>query len=148
MLFRSSFTYVDGDLVLSSLTAQEIAWGQDFSGVGVGQIVDLNASATSGLAVLYSVNDTSVAELAVTNQSSLQAWYKLDETSGDASDSSANNYTGSLRNGPTYNAGKFGNAIVLDGTNDYVQAFTYNGIGSDTRRTISLWFKKIGRAHV
>ena len=58
--------------------------GSEFHGVGVGQTVDLNASATSGLAVLYSVSDTSVAELAVTNQSSLQAWYKLDETSGDA----------------------------------------------------------------
>ena len=56
--------------------------GSELSGVGVGQTVDLNASATSGLAVLYSVSDTSVAELAVTNQSSLQAWYKLDETRG------------------------------------------------------------------
>ncbi|MDB3959157.1 hypothetical protein N9408_09640, partial [Opitutales bacterium] len=138
---KYSFTYVDGDLVLSSLTAQEIAWGQDFSGVSVGQIVDLNASATSGLAVIYSVDDTSVAELAVTNQSSLQAWYKLDAFSGDATDSSANNYTGSLRNGPTYNTGKFGNAIVLDGADDYVQAFGFNGIGGNNRRTIALWFK-------
>ena len=46
---KYSFTYVDGDLVLSSLTAQEIAWGQSFSGVGVGQTVDLNASASSNL---------------------------------------------------------------------------------------------------
>ena len=89
-----------------------------FSGVGVGQTVDLNASVGSGLAVLYSVSDPSIAELAVTNQSSLQAWYKLDETSGDAADSSANSNVGSLRNSPAYNAGKFGNAITLDGTND------------------------------
>ena len=45
----------------------------------------------------------SVAELAVTNQSSLQAWYKLDETGGvDATDSSVNGsaagHKGSLRN--------------------------------------------------
>jgi hypothetical protein len=46
---KYSFTYVDGDLVLSSLTEQSITWGQDFSGVGVGQTVDLNASATSGI---------------------------------------------------------------------------------------------------
>ena len=111
---KYSFTYVDGELILSSLTEQSIAWGQDFSSAGVGQTIDLNASATSNLAVLYSVSDTSVAELAVTNQSALKAWWKLDETSGDASDSSAFSNTGSLRNGPTYNAGKFGNAITLD----------------------------------
>ena len=87
------------------------------------------------------VSDTSVAELAVTNQSSLQAWYKLDETSGDASDSSANSNTGSLRNGPPYNAGKFGNAITLDGTDDHIRAYGYTGINGTAGRTVALWFK-------
>ncbi|MDB3959034.1 SUMF1/EgtB/PvdO family nonheme iron enzyme, partial [Opitutales bacterium] len=128
---------------LDALDTQSIAWGQDFSGVGVGQNVDLNASATSGLAVHYSVSDTSVAELAVTNQSSLQAWYKLDETSGDASDSSTNSNTGSLRNVPTYNTGKFGNAITLDGTDDHVRTYGYTGINGTAGRTISLWFKTL-----
>ena len=134
---KYSLTYVDGSLIYSSLTEQSIAWGQNFSGVGVGQTVDLNASATSNLAVLYSVSDSSVAELAVTNQSSLQAWYKLDETSGDASDSSANTNTGSLRNGPTYATGKFANAIVLDGTNDHIRAFGYTGINGTAGRTVA-----------
>ena len=98
---KYSLAYIDGQLIKSSLTEQTISWGQNFSGVGVGQTVDLNASVDSGLAVLYSVSDPSIAELAVTNQSSLQAWYKLDETSGDAQDSSANSNIGSLRNGPT-----------------------------------------------
>ena len=138
---KYSFTYVDGSLVLSSLTEQSIAWGQDFSSAGVGQTIDLNASATSNLAVLYSVVDTSVAELAVTNQSALKAWWKLDETSGDASDSSAFSNTGSLRNGPTYDAGKFGNAITLDGTNDHVRAYGYTGINGTAGRTVALWFK-------
>jgi hypothetical protein len=149
---KYSFTYVDGSLVLSSLTGQTIAWGQSFSNVGVGQTVDLNASVASGLTVLYSVSDTSVAELAVTNQSSLQAWYKLDETSGDASDSSVNSNVGSLRNGPTYTAGKFGNAITLDGTNDHIRTYGFTGSKLDSgsneigvvggnRRTVALWFK-------
>ena len=138
---KYSFTYVDGELILSSLTEQSIAWGQDFSNAGVGQTIDLNASATSNLAVLYSVSDTSVAELAVTNQSALKAWWKLDETSGDASDSSAFSNTGSLRNGPIYDAGKFGNAITLDGTNDHVRAYGYTGINGTAGRTVALWFK-------
>ena len=142
---KYSFTYVDGDLVLSSLTAQEIAWGQSFSGVGVGQTVDLNASASSNLAVLYSVDDTSVAELAVTNQSSLQAWYKFNETSGtDAVNSSASGgRKGSVENSTSghYNTGKFGNAITLDGSNDHVRVYGYTGINGTAGRTVALWFK-------
>ena len=138
---KYSVTYVPGELILSSLTAQSIAWGQNFVGVGVGQIVDLNASASSGLAVLYSVTPTSVAELAVTNQSSLKGWWKLDETNGDAADSSVSANPGSLRNAPTYSAGKFGNAITLDGTDDHIRVNDYYGIDGATRRTIALWFK-------
>ena len=141
---KYSFTYADGELILSSLTEQSIAWGQSFSGVGVSQTVDLNATATSGLAVLYSVDDTSVAELAVTNQSSLKAWWKLDEASGvDTSDSSTFSSIGSVENSTTghWNAGKFGNAITLDGTNDHIRVYGYSGINGTAGRTIALWFK-------
>ena len=145
---KYSFTYGDGDLVLSSLTAQAIAWDQNFSGVGVGQTVDLNASATSNLSVIYSMSDTSVAELAVTNQSSLHAWYKLDETGGvDAIDSSvygsSAGHKGSLRNatGTPWNSGKFANAITLDGSNDHIRDYNFQGITGNARRTIALWFK-------
>ena len=141
---KYTFSYVDGDLILDSKTAQSITWDQNFSQLGVGQIVDLNASASSNLAVQYTVGDTSVAELAVTNQSSLKAWWKLDETNGvDASDSSIVGSTGSVENSTSghWNPGKFGNALSLDGVNDYVHIYSYNGIGGGTRRTIALWFK-------
>ena len=128
-------------MILSSLTEQTITWGQNFSSAGVGKTIDLNASATSNLAVLYSVSDTSVAELAVTNQSALKAWWKLDENTSDASDSSAFSNTGSLRYGQAYNAGKFGNAITLDGTNDHIRAYGYTGINGTAGRTVALWFK-------
>ena len=110
----------------------------------MGQTVDLNASASSNLAVLYSVDDTSVAELAVTNQSALKAWWKLDEATGvDASDSSAFSSIGSVENSTTghWNAGKFGNAISLDGSNDHVRVYGYTGIYGTAGRTVALWFK-------
>jgi hypothetical protein len=145
---KYSFIYADGNLVLSSLTPQTITWGQNFSGVGVGQTVDLNASASSNLSMLYSVSDSSVAELAVTNQSSLHAWYKLDETGGvDAIDSSvygsSAGHKGSLRNatGTPWNSGKFANAITLDGSNDHIRDYNFQGITGNARRTIALWFK-------
>jgi hypothetical protein len=151
---KYSFAYTDGELIISSLTEQTISWGQNFSGIGVGQTVDLNASASSNLAVLYTVDDTSVAELAVTNQSSLQAWWKLDESGGvDASDSSSNK-VGSVENSTIghWNAGKFGNAITFDGTNDHIRVYGYTGSQPDAnnneagvvagnRRTVALWFK-------
>ena len=93
------------------------------------------------LAVLYSVDDTSVAELAVTNQSSLQAWYKFNETSGtDAVNSSASGgRKGSVENSTSghYNTGKFGNAITLDGSNDHVRVYGYTGINGTAGRTVA-----------
>ena len=48
-------------------------------------------------------------------------WYKFDETSGTtAADSSGFGKNATLVNGPTWVAGKSGNAVNLDGTNDYV----------------------------
>ncbi len=48
-------------------------------------------------------------------------WYKFDEASGTvASDSSGNGRNGTLLNGPTWVAGKYGNAVNLNGNNQYV----------------------------
>ena len=40
-----------------------------------------------------------------------------------------------------WGAGKFGNALSLDGTNDYAFTSGYKGITGNNRRTLSLWFK-------
>lgn len=49
------------------------------------------------------------------------AWYRFDETSGTtASDASGNGRTATLVNGPTWTAGRSGNAVNLDGANDHV----------------------------
>jgi hypothetical protein len=55
-------------------------------------------------------------------------------------DLSGNNNTGTLTNGPTFNAGNMG-SIVFDGTNDYV-GFTYNSIfNPSTSVTLSIWLR-------
>ena len=67
------------------------------------------------------------------------AHLKLDEASGiAAADSTANGWTGTLVNGPTWSAGKIGNAVSLDGSNDYVSLPTgvVNGL---TTCTITGW---------
>lgn len=51
----------------------------------------------------------------------LTAYLKFDETSGTtAADATGNGWNGTLVNGPLWVAGKSGNAVKLDGTNDYV----------------------------
>jgi hypothetical protein len=141
--------FVDGVLVVTSKTPQSISWGQDFSSASINQFIDLNATASSGLPVVYSVDQPAVAELAVTNQSSLEGWWKMNESAlsaspGQAADSSGNGRTALLQ-GVTgtshWVSGKFGNALSLDGTNDYGFTLNYKGINGNNRRTIALWFK-------
>jgi hypothetical protein len=68
-------------------------------------------------------------------------WYKFDESSGTtAADSSGNGKTATLVNGPTWVAGKSGNAVNEDGSNDYVSMPT--GIVSALNDfTIAAWVK-------
>lgn len=68
----------------------------------------------------------------------LVAYWKFDEGSGTtAADSSGNNNTGTLTNGPTWTAGKVNSAVSLNGTNQYV------ALGSDLMasgdRTACAW---------
>ena len=102
--------------------------------------------------VTYAVSDTSKAELAVTLQSNLDSWWKLDETSAttiaDSSGSGSSSHTAVLigtdgstnwtdLGPPVVRQGKFGGALTLDGTNDYGYTSGYKGITGSTRRTLS-----------
>ena len=150
------FTYVGRSVDHAKQNSQSISWGQDFSSVAINQIIDLNASASSNLPVTYAVSDTSKAELAVTLQSNLDSWWKLDESSAttiaDSSGSGASSHTAVLIGSdgstnwtdlgpPVVRQGKFGGALTLDGSNDYGYTSGYKGITGTTRRTLSLWFK-------
>ena len=86
--------------------------------------------------------NTAAGESLISNEASppnLHAYWKFDETSGtDASDASGNGWTAALVNGAFWSAGKFGNAVDLDGTNDYVSlpAGIVEGL---TDFTVSAW---------
>lgn len=69
----------------------------------------------------------------------LIGWWKFDETSGTAAeDSSVNNNTGTLTGGATFAEGVNGNAVQLDGTDDYV---TMGSAGTldETIRSACAW---------
>jgi hypothetical protein len=69
----------------------------------------------------------------------LMLHYRLD---GDATDSSGNNYHGIEKDGPTYVEGKFGQAIRLDGLDDYVaiKDMNYVGVGHP-EVTVCAWIR-------
>jgi|GEM_PF-1913107 len=74
-----------------------------------------------------------------TPPSGLLCWWKFDEMSGSAViDSSGNGYNGALQDSPTCVAGKYGNALSFDGTNDFVR-WTPKMVQDDF--TFACWFK-------
>lgn len=66
----------------------------------------------------------------------LIGYWKFDEGNGiTASDSSGNDNTGALTNGPIWVSGKIGNALNFDGEDDYVNA----GSGSSLKTAQGTW---------
>ena len=68
------------------------------------------------------------------------AAYAFDETSGTtAADASGHGINGTLTNGPTFTPGRNGNAITLDGVNDYVNLGNPAALQITGSMTISAW---------
>jgi hypothetical protein len=69
----------------------------------------------------------------------LQTYLKFDENSGTtASDSIGNGWNGTLVNDPLWVAGKSGNAVSLDGSNDYV-SLPAGVVSSANTITVAAW---------
>ncbi|HML74352.1 MAG TPA: choice-of-anchor D domain-containing protein [Anaerohalosphaeraceae bacterium] len=74
----------------------------------------------------------------------VKAYWKLDEISGtSAADSSGNGYHGTLMNmsDAAWVAGKRGNALSFDGSNDYVVIPNYKGVTGTAARSCGGWIK-------
>jgi hypothetical protein len=66
------------------------------------------------------------------------AYYEFE---GTYNDSSGNNHTGIAVGIPTFVAGNTGQAINLDGVDDYVEIADYNGVTGIQSRTCCAWIK-------
>lgn len=88
-------------------------------------------------------NGDSSATAQVNVFSDMRAWWKLDETYGTAADdTTGRDQDGTLVNAPLWDAGLSGNALSLNGTNQYVQVSPLN-LSTNTA-TISAWVKRNG----
>src|SRR5215510_1328506 len=70
----------------------------------------------------------------------LIAGYNFNEASGtSAADASGHNIIGTLVNGPTHTTGQYGNAVGLDGVNDYVNLGNPSALQLTGSMTVSAW---------
>src|SRR3989344_3663095 len=69
----------------------------------------------------------------------LVGYWKMDETATPSIDSSGNGGSGTWGGNAASSAGKFGNAISLDGTGDYIQVADNNALDITQTITLSAW---------
>lgn len=75
----------------------------------------------------------------------LVGYWKMDETATPSLDSSGNGNSGTWTNSPTSAAGKFGNAISLDGIDDYISVADNDAFSfSNNTMSASVWVKRSG----
>jgi M6 family metalloprotease-like protein len=90
------------------------------------------------------LSQNEILEMASTKMG-LAAEWKLDESAGTTAKDALGLHDGTLRNTTgVWVAGKTGNALTFDGTNDYVEITGYKGVAGTASRTCSAWIKTSG----
>ncbi|MEI9808764.1 MAG: Ig-like domain-containing protein [Bacteroidota bacterium] len=90
------------------------------------------------------ITTSAAVNVIVNNNTNLIASINFNEGSGTlAADISGNSHNGTLTNAPTWGAGKYGQGVNLDGTNDYVNIADHNNFTLDPAQsyTWSTWLK-------
>ncbi|MGM0881101.1 MAG: LamG-like jellyroll fold domain-containing protein [Bacillota bacterium] len=98
------------------------------------RVTAVNASGESGV----SATASAITPMGIPDANLLN-WYKFDQTDGTAAaDSSGYGNNGTVINGAAWTAGNSGNAVELDGTNDYV-ALPAGVVSSASTSTVAAW---------
>jgi len=105
-------------------------------------LVLTGCSLLSNISQVPATNQSGVAYLTKGWPSSLVGLWHFDEESGAiASDSSGNGNNGDLMGDISWTSGKFGYALSLDGTEDYVSVADSTSLGITTELTIEAWVR-------
>ena len=120
----SQATYTSSNTAVAAVNAAGVV-----TGISVG---------TTTITATYN-GQTYNATVQVVMDTSLKAWYQFDETSGTtAADSSGYGNNGTVINGATWTAGNSGNAVNLDGTDDYI-ALPAGVVSNANTATVATW---------
>ena len=84
---------------------------------------------------------TSAPVIVTVNNTNLMAAYGFTENTGTtATDNSGNNNNGTLTNGPTWSgSGRYGSAVLFDGTNDYINIIDASSLDLTNGMTMEAW---------
>ena len=101
-------------------------------------LLDMN----SGSAVNYGTGQNEATQITGSAETAPVGYWNLDEGTGtNANDTSGNNLTGTLTNGPTWATGKIGSGVTFDGSNDYITV-THNAVlNTSSAFTVETWIK-------
>lgn len=112
-------------------------WG--LSEADMQNLIDIGTIEVTGVYSIITDGDYTV----LTKDTTLVAYYPLDEGSGNiAADASANGHDGTLNGNPVWIAGKFGMALEFSGVfGDHVDLGTWNPSEGTDQLTIALWVK-------
>ncbi len=127
---------LDGvNLGLEDITAPySISWNTVTASNGVHNITARARDAAGNIATSVTV------QFNVFNNGLVAAFGFNENTGTTVNDNSGNNNNGTLTNGPTWSAsGKFGSAILFDGTNDFVNVNDANSLDLTNGMTIEAW---------
>ena len=76
------------------------------------------------------------------NNLNLVGYWSLNDNSGTkATDSSGKGNVGTLTNGSTWGAGRYGSGVVFDGVNDHIKIGNSLGIAGSASLTVAFWVK-------
>lgn len=114
----------------------------DENTANVNQNVNQNSNANKAESVATETNTNTSALIEDSSEPGLVAHWRLDEESGNSAMDSVSNKSEIVMGGATWESGKIGNALYLDGVDDYVDlSQSINNIGTLGQGTIALWFK-------
>lgn len=136
--------YVDGVLLTAGTSVTDGAWPTvnntdvlRFGGDAIGT-ASFNGQMDEIRIYNKALNPSEVKQLYTTSAGPIGYWKMDDRTGSSVVDSSGNGFTGSIQNSGTFSSGKYGSALNLNGTSQYVIVNPQSGL-NNTAGTLEAW---------